>query len=430
MRNQHITRIWIGLCICLTAFLAVHPVPVKYTVSFRQGDAAAETQSVWTGQMPTPPDPVPPEGTRFLCWDPAPVPAAGDAVYHAVFVAELKAHVPYLFADAAGALCPDAVFTGAELRLALEALAGAARNDLPDGLPEADTLITAGILREVLEPLFPEGMDGAFSGFAEDWKLTRSDAACILNRLLDRSNETVSPGRGVLGFPDVTPERQDYAALLEAAIPHDPGSTQWDEILLPTGHSAGWELREGQLYCYDAFGYLLRDTVVEGVFTLDALGRYTSGDPVLDGLVTERLAAYQAEDPAADRETLLRYAYNDTRDSYQYLRRDNYLFGENGWEVQDAITMMQTGMGNCYNYAAVFWALARGLGYDAQAISGFIGSRSDMVTPHGWVRIDLEDGAYYFDPEMEMSRDKNLGIDLFKQEREHAIGIWHYVEPD
>lgn len=430
MKENRFLLFVVAICICAAFFQAGQPEPVNYTVTFRQGNQLLETQTLREGSLPVPPDPMPPEGTRFLRWDKEIAPATGDCVYRGVYLAELKTHAPYLFADDTGSLCPDGIFTGGDLRLALKALAGNAKNYLPGDLPEDSSLITAGALRERMELFFPEGTASAFSGLPDDWKLTRSDAARIFNILLGRDNETVSLERSARGFPDVTPERGDYADLMEASVPHRHGKKSWNQVFLPTSHDAGWEFRDGQLYCYDSSGYPLRDTVVEGVFTMDIAGRYTSGSSVLDALVTERLTEFQAKDPKASRETLLRYAYDYTRDSFQYLRRENYNFGQCGWEVQDAITMMQTGMGNCYNYAAVFWALARGLGYDAQAISGFIGSRSDMVTPHGWVRIDMNGGSYYFDPEMEMSRDKNLGIDLFKMERNYAIGIWHYVEPD
>ena len=38
---------------------------------------------------------------------------------------------------------------------------------------------------------------------------------------------------------------------------------------------------------------------------------------------------------------------------------------ETGWEIPEAITLYETGKGNCYCYAGVFLSLARGLGYNA-----------------------------------------------------------------
>ena len=72
--------------------------------------------------------------------------------------------------------------------------------------------------------------------------------------------------------------------------------------------------------------------------------------------------------------------------------------GETGWQTEYAVEMLSTQRGNCYNYAAVFWALARGLGYDAKAYSGSISQQ-----PHGWVEIDFDGVTYLFDPELEMA---------------------------
>ena len=63
--------------------------------------------------------------------------------------------------------------------------------------------------------------------------------------------------------------------------------------------------------------------------------------------------------------------------------------------------MLRTKRGNCYNYAAAFWAAARQLGFDARVVSGGVGWSG---SPHGWVEIDNADGVpYIYDPELEMS---------------------------
>ena len=61
--------------------------------------------------------------------------------------------------------------------------------------------------------------------------------------------------------------------------------------------------------------------------------------------------------------------------------------------------MFQTGKGNCYNFAAAFWALARGVGFDAVCCSGLVGVDRN---PHCWVVIEIEGTPYIFDPETEM----------------------------
>ena len=87
--------------------------------------------------------------------------------------------------------------------------------------------------------------------------------------------------------------------------------------------------------------------------------------------------------------------------------------------------MLTTGCGNCYCYAAVFYQLARALGFDAQIYSGYIGIERSK---HGWVEIELEGEPYIFDPEMEMAYMKNHGqkVDMFMMSYKEARK-WAYT---
>ena len=89
--------------------------------------------------------------------------------------------------------------------------------------------------------------------------------------------------------------------------------------------------------------------------------------------------------------------------------------------------MYSTGTGNCYCYAAAFWAAARQLGYDALCVSGTIGSER---SPHGWVTISIDGTHYVFDVEIEMAyhRDGMEYVDNFKMEHGAAVAKWLYVE--
>ena len=91
------------------------------------------------------------------------------------------------------------------------------------------------------------------------------------------------------------------------------------------------------------------------------------------------------------------YVY--VRDHYLYLRRNYYGIAETGWELSEALLMFQTGKGNCYNFTAAFWALARGIGYDAVCYSGLVGKDRD---PHSWVEIEMDGEKRIFDVETEM----------------------------
>lgn len=409
--------------------LAVLLIPKKYTVRFWYGDTLLQEQQVSKGQLPEyyTPEPVP--GASFIDWDSPLTEVLEDRDYHAVYAANLMKHVPYLFPEADGFLYPDSPFTAAHLRAAVAALAMPGAMDHLPALPEGEEPLTAEQLRPVLMAAFPVMTETVLESFGPDRTFTRGEAAAILNQLLCRFDEKVGPDSGALGFPDVLPERVDYPELMEAAVPHGKGSMPWASVFLATAVEPGWQVREGKLRLFDEHGYPIRGAETEDGFVLDDGGYYTSGNEELDGFVTEILASFQKDDPEADRETLLRYAYDYTRDSFQYLRRNYYNYGDTGWEAAEAVTMFQTGMGNCYNFAGAFWALARGLGYDARAISGLVGGEDDNLFPHGWVRMDLDGEPYFFDPELEATRDKSLEWDLFKVPRMYACSIWRYAEP-
>ena len=109
--------------------------------------------------------------------------------------------------------------------------------------------------------------------------------------------------------------------------------------------------------------------------------------------------------------TQLRQLYNYTVENFSYLHRNLYEPGETGWEAEEAYTMLSTGKGNCYNFAAVFGQLARFLGFDAQIYSGTITGQAKRDadgevldtkrTPHAWVEIRDQGLPFIYDAEME-----------------------------
>lgn len=149
---------------------------------------------------------------------------------------------------------------------------------------------------------------------------------------------------------------------------------------------------------------------------------YTSGNEMLDSY-TEQVIRQYVQD-GKTREELLRDVYLYTRDSFSYRARNHYEVGETGWEEEEALTMFSTGRGNCYSYAAVFCCLARALGYDAEVVSGLVGSECD---PHGWVKIEEDGRILLFDPEIEMYYLVRLEreIDLFAMEEDGLP--WPYI---
>ena len=235
--------------------------------------------------------------------------------------------------------------------------------------------------------------------------LTRAEAAAVLCRVLGRqADEGFLEEKAVLPlFTDLGPDHWAYGVLLEAAIPHTALGAGALETWADTGDSGlrydpGPVFADGETYWAGEDGYLCRDTRV-GELYFGPDGRYTCGDEEADGYVKDILAGLN--DPAFSREELLQAAFNYTRDSFKYLRRsESYDYGATGWEVEEALTILRTGRGNCYCYAGVFCLLARQLGYDAHAIAG---GSNWTPRPHAWVEIELDGVNYIFDTELEMA---------------------------
>ena len=397
------------------------PQTEEYTLRFLADGVQIAELTAAENTCPEPPAVADSADFHFAGWDRELTPATENAEYTAVFLPMLTQHVPYLFCGADGLLHPDEPLTGQDAALALRALASDAVEARMTDLPAGEEPVTAGALRTLLAQFYFEN-DPAATELPDDHILTRSEAAAMLNPLLGRADEQVEAFGS--GFADVPPSRGDYADLMEAAARHAPGDTPWEQVVLPTGLTPGRRLEAGRLRQIDAQGYITYAAVTDDGFQFDSDGWFTSGDTALDACVTEIIAALRLEDPEADAETLLRLSFNYVRDSFAYLRKASYAMGETGWETEDALEMFTSGRGNCYNYAAAFWALARGLGYDARAISGTI---SKDRQPHGWVEIDFDEETFYFDTETEMAylRKKQYGFDMFKMPWSYAA-TWSY----
>lgn len=178
----------------------------------------------------------------------------------------------------------------------------------------------------------------------------------------------------------------------------------------------GFLLDKGYLYAVDTEGNFLRNTYV-GILYFEEDGRYTSGSKDLDRLVAGVIRKHT--DDGMSRMEKLRAMYEYTRDNIKYVGFDNHdnsyrpAHGADGWMVECAIFSLENGRGNCYHFAATLAALARGLGYQAYATSGIIGSEEQE---HGWVEIvDGNGSVWYCDPETEFARKywMNEEYDLF-----------------
>lgn len=413
MRLKKTLSILILMFICFLCSACDEEAPIlplakpEYTATFIVGGEVYHSQTLQEGATP---DELTPssEDYIFRYWtdgsgkqvDPQ-QPLTGNVTYTAVCYPVLSQHVPFLFPDAENKLHPEADLTPATLRTALQALATESALAHFPKLPTGGSVITTEKLRETLLSFYTENNVNLAMGDMEERPLTRADLAVILCRLQYRIGETVSVSDDTQLPADLYATTEQIAALLEASLPHTctMDGINWEAYDLPTGWDTGFVLKEGWLYYVNESGFLLRDEQL-GLLTFGSDGRFTSGDAELDQIVSGILKELSEKNPEKDRQELLYEAHVYCRDSFKYLRRNAYRFGEKGWEIEDAKTMFTKGRGNCYNYAATFWALARGLGYEARAVSGTCTSTDQ---PHGWVFIEFDGKDYIFDCEWEMA---------------------------
>ncbi len=378
----------------------------EYTVRFMSLGKEIASETVSLGEFPQVPDVDAADGSRHGGWvdakgrraQPASTPVVADCEYTAVFFPVLDGTEPYLFTDGEALLHPDAILNGTELKTALNALASQnAREIFPD-LSDVENDITVGELRKVLAGFYTlDELDRVILGHDQAEKLSRSQFAEIMNKLLGRDESAlVVPADGSYCIADVSPDREDYRRLMEActAHGHSDSGCLWEEVSLPPIYSEGYVLVEGNLYYADANGFFIRDTV-EGSMTFGYDGRYTSGNAALDGFVSAAIADITEVNSTDDRSKLLRAAYDFCVDSFGVTEGNIYGVGARGWEMSEALTMFEYKSSNSYGYTAVFWALARGLGYEAQAVNGSYG---DDNLSHAWVEIEMDGEIYVFDP--------------------------------
>ena len=313
-----------------------------------------------------------------------------------------------------GLFRPNDTLTAGEAADAVQTAAGLSVE--PENSEEA---LTETTLSRLLADVFPEdkiqnAMDAITLHGGEN--VTRAEAAVFFDRLFSlnaASEENVY-------FPDVVPDTWGYGDICTAAS----GSTERNEEndSLPEGIC----LIDRRLYYVGTDGYFVRNAYVGSLY-FDNSGRYTSGDAELDTLVLAALR--ENTDENMTREEMLHATYDYVRDSFSYLKRNYYKTGEVGWAMQEALTMYSTGRGNCYNYAAAFWAAARALGYDAKIVSGTYG---DEDAPHGWVEITQDGVRYTYDVEIEMAvhRDNPGSNQSFYEMTDTARSGHDYKEAD
>lgn len=429
------------LCLLLTACdrqpvetqPSTEPPTVCYTARFVMGGNVLSEQTLEEGQLPEAVD-AQVQGLKFLYWTdengeqvlPETVRLTANVTYTAAYYPVLDKHECFLFADTNGMIRPDEALTADELILALKRLAAEGADKYFPGMPIGSEPLTVQKTKNVLNHFFDsEAVENAF-GILEG-KMTRGEFAGAMCTLLGRDPAVAVKIAEFAKIPaDITMGRADCAALLESCVPHteDLAGVTWTSLELKAGYEPGFVNVDGWLYYVKEDGYFLRSGNV-GDLQFGANGRYTSGDVELDAIVAGILKNIMEANPSADRLTLLRRGHEYCRDAFTYLRKNAYAMGKKGWEINDAKVMFTTLRGNCYNYAASFWAVARGLGYEAYAISGTV-TQTDQ--PHGWVEIDFDGKTYIFDCEWEMAyrvKQNRYDMDMFMIDRQSAK-FWNY----
>ena len=380
------------------------PPKVYYKVDFMLDGRVIAGQQVEAGKIPTMPT-VEIPGLSFEGWmdetgaavDVQTVAINADTVFQAIAYPELQAHTPFLFADEWNFLRPNAALTANELKLALETMAVEEAQMFLPTLPAGEEAVTPQQLAMVLTQFFSkERVEKAVQATGET--VSRGQFAVTMCALLESAaGEMVKLSEGQVAPVDVHAEMAEYVALLEASVAHmeDATGVVWESAQLSTGYEPGFINRDGWLYYIQDSGHVLIDGNV-GVLQFGPDGRYSCGDAELDAIVADVLNTIFMENPELDRFEILRKAFDYTRDSFTYLRKDPYEMGATGWEIADGKKMFQDTRGNCYYFAGAFWALARGLGYEAEAVSG---TCTGTHQPHAWVIIEFDGEDYFFDPQ-------------------------------
>nr|WP_325213167.1 S-layer homology domain-containing protein [uncultured Oscillibacter sp.] len=347
---------------------------------------------------------------------------------------------------------------GAWYAKAVTTLAGLGVLEAQDGMLDTGRPVTRGEFTRYIACFFPLRSDGElFPDVAEDdpnapfirsaqaygWAqggsdglfhpdeiINRAAAVVLLNRALGRTADRGYIDRSHPAFyVDVPPSSWYYYDVCEASIPHQNtvsgGAETW------TSHTpraavpqSGIQMADGWLYCYDAaLGDVVRETAV-GTHYFNINGRFTTGNNELDSWLHKIVLA--RTDDSQTQEQKLRALYLYTRDSFTYLRRPPYEMGVYDYMETDALRMLDSGYGNCYCYAALFWYLSRWIGYDATIYNGTVGVRR---SPHSWVEINLNGKNYIFDTELEMAyrRKKRFDVNLYKFY--DAGNSWNYRRP-
>ena len=245
-------------------------------------------------------------------------------------------------------------------------------------------------------PGYAEYMDDTES----EEEILRSEVTVIMSKVLNRPGDSKNNTSMVGTFLDGSPKSDYFWAVADATIEHehkfDGGKEVWTSAKALKEYEPGYFFVNGALHYIDENGSPLLDGEVDGL-KFNSRGEETSGDEELDRYVQKIIAdVCDSEDMAQSDMLKAVFKFVSDPDNYNYLTRNIYEMGDDSWVASEAKTMIKTKKGNCYNFAAVFCELARGVGYDAKAVSGTMGID---LRPHAWVEIEKNGEMMLYDPE-------------------------------
>lgn len=252
---------------------------------------------------------------------------------------------------------------------------------------------------------------GWISGYADgtfhpDATISRVEAVTMINRVLGRNSDeiTINSAAGIRIFPDLEKWHWAYNDVMEATIAHqyikNESSETWTSFTKEkTVLSTGIHLINGTLYRVDSeTGDFITNRYVDGHW-YDATGKYITGNTTLDSLM--RSATRACVTSNMTQHQMLKSAFNYVVNNFSYLSKAKQSVGTTGWTENYAVSMFQTHKGNCYSFAAVYYYLAKNIGYNPTEVAGLVGYNR---RPHGWVEISINGKKYIYDTELTMAK--------------------------
>lgn len=235
--------------------------------------------------------------------------------------------------------------------------------------------------------------------FRPNRNISRAEAVALINKMTGRfGDRTVIMTENYHLFPDVLPSDWHYCAIMEASVEHtgtvSEGAEVWTSYSAPQSIlEQGYHVIDGYTFYVTSARLFAHDTTIDGL-TFGSNCKYTSGNTTLDGYL--RNIVLDRTDSADSRATMRSKLYTYTTYRLTYVDSSLISKGTTGWETTRAINMIQTGRGNCYSFAAVFYHLARYIGYPCNTVIGTFAGGA-----HCWVEVPINGVTYVCDPQLD-----------------------------